>query len=315
LDDGVAKRERQIPSTVTPNPNGLPVRPSAAPASVSGSYRGTARADGAKAVPKPATKPPNATSSSSQAIKTERRPATAPAPPPPAAALQAAGPPKKGSYQEILARAKAAQQAKPLTGTIKHKQMERVTRKERLAAQEAAKAKHGPSRNGKAAERSRPEERIKAGDRSRTGSSEPAARKAGETSKEKRKPLDLGYKGTMRPLSAEPQYKGTMGLARPGQARKPTDARRGGQIAPRGARYASYSEEEDEEEEDYDSDASSDMEAGAFDVEREEMLALKAAKHDDAKEAAMEAELKRQKERRKMLAKMAAEKSKKKPIY
>jgi protein SPT2 len=244
--------------------------------------------------------------SAKPSIKAEPKPAplvkapTAPAP--------AAKPPKKGSFQEILARGKQIQQTIAPIGVIKHKQTEKLSKKERdrLAQEAAAKAKGSASRD------------KKAGNRSRTGSSEPAPRKPGEQPKEKRKPVDLGYTGTARPKdkSAEPQYKGTMGLARPGQTRKAPVGQK--EAASRYSRYADYSDEElDEEEEevDYESDLS-DMEAGMFDVDEEEELALREAKKDDAKEKALENELKRQKQQRKnKLAAMAAAARKKKPIY
>jgi hypothetical protein len=214
-------------------------------------------------------------------------------------------PPKKGSYQEILARAKAAQQAKLPVGTIKHRQTEKLSKKERLATIESTKGKS-------------PAIKDKKGERSRTGSAEASSKKSGEAVKKERKPLDLGYKGTMRPVSAEPQYKGTSGLARPGQPRKPTGKEKG-------ARYAGYAdwddlddeeEELEEEEEGYGSDVSSDMEAGAFDLDREEEMALKVARKEDAEALAEENRLKREKEeRRRRLAKMAANAGKKKPIY
>ncbi|KAF2435611.1 hypothetical protein EJ08DRAFT_655991 [Tothia fuscella] len=305
----ITKTQRQTPPATTPTgtTNGAPVRPVAGVPS--GSYSGTARTDTGNPVSRLVSRPSNATTAPNlQAVKVEKRPTSAP---PPAAALPVA-PPKKGSYQEILARAKAAQQAKPTAGSYKHQKTERLSKK----TLEMTKGKNVPLRNGKPMDNKiKPANTNNTGERSRTGSSEPAARKPGDLPKEKRKPVDLGYKGTMRPVSVEPQYKGTMGLARSGQNRKPTDLRRSKPaFSSRGAHYV-YSEDEEEEEDGYDSDASSDMEAAASDIEREEALALKAAKKDDAKEAAMEAELKRQKERRKMLARMQAEKQKKKPVY
>lgn len=66
--------------------------------------------------------------------------------------------------------------------------------------------------------------------------------------------------------------------------------------------YLGTDEEEDSEadlqEEGYNSDASSDMEAGAFDIDEEERAAMRAAKEDDARELAEENRLKREKEER-----------------
>ena len=57
------------------------------------------------------------------------------------------------------------------------------------------------------------------------------------------------------------------------------------------------------------SDASSVMEAGVFDIDDEEQLALKQAQEEDAKELAMEKKLKREKEeRRKRLQALADKK-------
>jgi protein SPT2 len=303
--------------------NGALPRPAAASPARPIAYRGTARADAAKPVARPVAKPlskiQTGSTTTSPAIKPEKTSTATPTTP--VAPSPAAAPPKKGSYAEILARGKAAAQVvKPNIGTIKHKPTEKLSRRERLALQEVTKkgkSKSAPIRDKK------PEDRIKAGERSRTGSSEPTSRKPGEPPKEKRKPLVLDYQGTMRrPASAEPPYRGTMNLARPNQPRKPSaNDIRGRGNAPgsrdqKEPRYASYSDDEPDEEDDYASDASSDMEADAFEVDREEELALRAARAEDAKAAAEEAEHRRKKdERKKMLAKMAADKAKKKPIY
>lgn len=74
--------------------------------------------------------------------------------------------------------------------------------------------------------------------------------------------------------------------------------------------YLGTDEEENSEVDDdeggYGSDASSDMEAGAFDIDEEERFATKAARDDDARELAEESRLKREKEeRRKRLASLA----------
>jgi protein SPT2 len=315
LNNGVTKTQRQDSSST--NANGSLSRPAVAPPPGPGAYRGTARADIAKPPSKPLPKVQAGISSTTPAIKPEKK--SIPAPSTPVAPPPATGPLKKGSYAEIMARAKAAQGVKPNVGTIKHKPTEKLSRRERLALLDVTKkgkSKSVPIRD------KRPEDRAKASERSRTGSSEPVSGKAGDQPKEKRKPLDLGYKGTMRPVSAEPQYKGTMNLARPNQPRKPfaKNNRHGGNSYgsrdQKEPRYASYSEDELEEEDDYASDASSDMEADAFEVDREEELALRAAKLEDAKAASEEAEHRRKKdERKKMLAKMAADKAKKKPVY
>lgn len=70
---------------------------------------------------------------------------------------------------------------------------------------------------------------------------------------------------------------------------------------------------EDDSPDDYDdaSDASSIMEGGFDDWEREEKIALQAAKRDDAEELALEARLKREKmEKKQRMAALAAKHSK-----
>jgi hypothetical protein len=105
-------------------------------------------------------------------------------------------------------------------------------------------------------------------------------------------------------------YKGTMGTS----ANRSRDS--GAGRATKRSRLNEYmdtdEDEDDEMEEDdddgygYGSEQSSDMEAGIDDIEREDAMALKAAKEDDARELALEIKLKREKEeRRKKLEAMA----------
>lgn len=224
-------------------------------------------------------------------------------------ATPSAAPPKKGSYQEILLRAKAAQEARPAAGTIKHKPMEKTSRLRRGRAGLAGAAKSirdkAKDKNGSLATKS-------------NGAEMPKPQPT-DLSKHKRKPIDLGYKGTARPASGQSTYKGTMNLAAPARApgrvsgvntargrieKTPISSPAKGQKV-RLAGYASYSEHESEDN--YESDASSDMEAAAFDLQEEEEMSLRAAKKEDDAALAEENELKRQKaERKKKLAEMAA---------
>lgn len=72
-----------------------------------------------------------------------------------------------------------------------------------------------------------------------------------------------------------------------------------------GSDMEGYGDEEDQG--DYGSDVSSDMEAGAFELDEEETQTLRAAKEDDARELALEQRLKREKEeRRKRLMGLAS---------
>lgn len=292
---------------LTPVQNGGTARPAVASASGTSGYRGTARPE----IGKPAIKPIQraqtmSTTTARPLIKAETKPAPAKVPTVPA---PAATPLKKNSYKEIMARGKQNVTTIPSLGVIKHKQTAKLSKRERekLAQEAAEKAEANAARD------------KKLGVGKRLGSSEPAIGKTGEQAKDKRKAPDLGYTGTARPKakSAEPPtYKGTMGLPRPGQVRRPQPAAQK-QAASRYPRYADYSDEEldDEEEEDYESDLS-DMEAGIDDVEAEEEEALREAKKADAAEKALENKLKREKQERKnKLQALAAQARKKKPMY
>ncbi|KZF23762.1 hypothetical protein L228DRAFT_123495 [Xylona heveae TC161] len=247
------------------------------------------------------------TPTSTAAARTSSATATKTAQPPPAAAASSAAkaPPKKGSYAEILARAQAAQSSSKQVGVIKHKPVEKLTRKERLAqqAEAAAKAKQGAS--GKA----RPDAKDRAG----KGAAVTSGKGSDSEITKKKQPVDVGYKGTMRPKSEEPVYKGTMNRAREAPAPKantprPSSRHATSELAKAGMplrppsryTYATYSDEEE-------SEGSSDMEAAAYELEEEEQLSLRTARREDEEALNEENELKRVKEEKKRrLAQMAA---------
>lgn len=141
---------------------------------------------------------------------------------------------------------------------------------------------------------------------SKTATSTTATATAKGTQEKKRKPVDLGYSGTMRaqPVSARPK--------RPDVAARPTtqsSGRDGDRPRPGGGRYtyANYSDDEQGDEDDeYDSE--SDMEAGGLDeLEREEQESLRVAKAEDARALREEQEHDRLKrERKRKLAQLAA---------
>lgn len=126
-----------------------------------------------------------------------------------------------------------------------------------------------------------------------------------------KKGVETGYKGTANAApppkpKPQPSYRGTMKTVP-----KDLPAREKPKPRPPRDRYLDTDEEEEEDEDDdlddagedmsnggY-SDESDDMEAGFDDVEEEEAEAIKQAKRDDAREAALEAKLKRDKEERK----------------
>ncbi|KIW16951.1 hypothetical protein PV08_04142 [Exophiala spinifera] len=205
--------------------------------------------------------------------------------------------PAKGSYADIMARAKQAQEARMQSqvGMIKHQ----ATNREKVS---------------KVAERKRQEEEKAKSAKGKLGERHPSTTKPDNSrsvSPAKKAEHARVIKTPRPPLHAPPSgYKGTMGLSS-GRSQKQAQRKR--------TKYDEYlgtDEEEDdsdlgsygrdEEEDNYGSDASSDMEAGAFDIDEEENKALRAAKEEDARELALENQLKKEKEeRRKRLLAMA----------
>jgi len=231
--------------------------------------------------------------------------------------------PKKGSYAEILARAKAAQTASAHVGVIKHKPKETLSKRARLALQAEASGQSRPGSKTSAinGRKNTPD--------SKRGSSAPSTipgRNRDVASLKSKKAPEAGYKGTARPIP-ESSYKGTMNRSitttsstirhKDPDVHKYDRSRSTSVTRPltKSRWYADHSDEDDdedidEEEEgaDYESDLS-DMEAGAFDVEEEEQLSSKVARKEDEEELRKEVELKRQKEAmRRKLTQMAAAK-------
>ena len=202
--------------------------------------------------------------------------------------------PKKGSYADIMARAKAASTAPPV-GVIKHQpkdkkppgdKKELLLQKKGPTGKPNAKAGHSRASSGDVSGESRP------------GSS---GRQEGPV---KRKAPEIAYKGTAKP-KPQPTYKGTMKTAPVAAVpshKKPSvkqDTTRKLTTIPKSRRRDYSDEEDEEEEEEYYGSEESDMEAGYSDVEEEETKATKIARKEDEFEAKMEAEMKRQKEARK----------------
>lgn len=210
----------------------------------------------------------------------------------PATPASASGGPKKGSFAEIMARAAAAQKSgssKPSVGTIQHKPTEKLTLKEKKArqAREAEELKQKkPGAKG-----------ARSGSRPLSRSQSPSKSKAPATSnlKPKKPPIDLGYKGTMRPSGpSETARKGSTSGAGTGALKSKDKGRYAG--------YTSYSDEEDDDEEDEEEDdygSESDMEAGMDEVDEEEEFSLREARKEDIKAKQEEERLKREKEHRK----------------
>ena len=188
-----------------------------------------------------------------------------------------------------MARARQAQETKKenAVGMIKHQ----ATNRERVSKL-AERRKQDEEKTKAAKEKER--EKLSG----RTGASGKLDKRR-SLSPTKKSEQPRAPKVARPPLHAPgSSYKGTMGTA----ASKPRQS-----SGHKKNRYDEYmgtdeddnSENDDEgEEEDYESDVSSDMEAGAFDIDREETSALRAAREDDARELAEENRLKREKEER-----------------
>ncbi|KAJ0421800.1 hypothetical protein BJY00DRAFT_281791 [Aspergillus carlsbadensis] len=204
-------------------------------------------------------------------------------------------PPPKGSFAEIMAKAKALQQTAPTqVGMFKHQsapkeKLSKMERKKRIEAQAKEKDPKQAKRPGAAA--------------STAASSKPGSTKVAP----KREREEPTYRGTARPPPPQPEYRGTAGLpSRNGE-------RRGHHRSNKRSRMDEYlgTDEEDEGEyaNDYDDyySESSDMEAGLDDVEEEEAAALVAARREDIEDMRAEAAAKQEKlERRNRLAMLAS---------
>ncbi len=233
-------------------------------------------------------------SGTSAASSVSARPAT------PAAEIPKPAP-KKGSYAEIMARAKAAQTTSPAVGVIKHKPKEKLSEKKELLL-----AKKGLSAKGKVV--SNPRQR---GQSSQSKSASPALGLPSSKKLSEKKVAQPVYKGTAKPA---PAYRGTMKAVPSTASSRKTPSSAGPSASKsRHNRYAASSDDDiiddeeidEEDEEDYP-ESESDMEAGFSDVEEEEQMAVKAAKKEDDEQARIEDEHKKEKEeRRRMLQRMA----------
>ncbi|PYH87407.1 hypothetical protein BO71DRAFT_367378 [Aspergillus ellipticus CBS 707.79] len=208
--------------------------------------------------------------------------------------------PPKGSYADIIARAKAAQEKAPTSvGMFKHQAApkEKISKVERKKRAVEAQAKEKDVRSGKKAGAS-------------TGA--PASGKSADSKLvKKRESEGPSYKGTARPTpsSGPGEYRGTSGLP----ARKSASERHAQSRAGKRSRIDEYlgTDEEDEGEyaDDYDDyySESSDMEAGLDAMEKEEAAALAFARREDEEELEAENRAKQEKlERRRKLSELAS---------
>lgn len=236
-------------------------------------YQGTAGQRRAPAPPLHAPKP-SADKAPVPKIQTDKLGKTEPSKPSPVSGTASPKPPPtKGSFAELMARAKA-QNSQQKIGVVTHQK---------------AAPKEKPSR--------RAEQKKAEGDKIRQSKSGSGGVRKPD-SRRSASPVKNGVVKDGRVSKPVPKsgYKGTMGLS----------AGRDKPRQPKQSRYDSYlgTDEEDnsdlDEEEDYGEDGyeSSDMEGGFDDLEQEETRALREAKADDARELALENQLKREKEER-----------------
>lgn len=233
--------------------------------------------------------------------------------------------PKKGSYAEIMARAKASQAAAPAVGTIKHKPKETLSNKKEILLHKQGrlnKIKPGPK---DALGRDVPPD-----GRPSPGAGPSSARTKSEIGGSGKKAVaPPTYKGTATP-KPQPSYKGTMkpvvspnptGHKYSATDKGPSRSRSISMGRPsisrdRYNRYLSEDEEDEDLEEDEDDDdmggeSTDDMEAGFSDVEEEEQHAIKFAKKEDEEQSRIELQLKREKEDRKKRLELMAKSAKK----
>ncbi|KAI0171975.1 hypothetical protein GGR52DRAFT_449381 [Hypoxylon sp. FL1284] len=263
-------------------------------------------------------------------VPASRAPAARPSPTTPTTSDPSRAP-KKGSYQEIMERAKKAQANMGKVGMIQHKSLE-TSKKERTVKGEqkpgAAKGKGGKAYQGNGRpsgastrEAKRPGMASREGSRGDVPKSTNASSKQGSGSlgaqplakrEKKSATATTGYTGTARPRPGAASRK-------PSSRKEPSSYKSGLLAPPKPSRRDRYEEEYDDEMDDfidyddeeddprggggggygYDSDASSDMEAGLSDIDVEERRAEKVAREEDRREQALEEKLKREKEERK----------------
>lgn len=233
--------------------------------------------NGISTVRRPAAPPLNAPRPQSEKapvprIQTEKLAKPAPARPSPTTGTSSPKPaPTKGSFAELMARAKA-QDPKQKIGVITHTKSapkEKLSKRAEQRKAEDDKLRKEKSGNG--------------------GGRKPDSRRSAS-------PVKKGVQeGRVSKAPTKPTYKGTMGKSTGrDQPRKETKRR-----------YDEYlgTDEEDNsdvDQDDYDEEGyeSSDMEGGFDDLEVEEQSAMRQAKADDARELALENQLKREKEAR-----------------
>ncbi|KAH8674582.1 hypothetical protein BGZ60DRAFT_404334 [Tricladium varicosporioides] len=214
-------------------------------------------------------------------------------------------PPKKGSYAEIMARGKVAQATMGQVGKIQHKPIQKLPSKkerEEMAAQKSAKMQKNIGPGGKF--RNTPDAQAIKGKGETSQGMVKGKRKEAPPEPEKKvkkaATATTGYAGTARPKPGAGKVASRPGQTTSSRYGRESDRHRDDRYSTsKRYTYASEEEDEDEEEEGYGSDASSDMEAAAFEVDEEEELATRIARKEDAEALAEENRLKREKAEKK----------------
>ncbi|CAD6443417.1 0df7bade-4226-4fee-acf3-99cf6648794b [Sclerotinia trifoliorum] len=232
-------------------------------------------------------------------------------PTPPPSSTESSKPPKKGSFQEILARGKAAQASMGQVGVIRHKSIEKAPPKREMDKARTQKGKtiqKGLEPDSKFQKSSQVSGRnVQSGLNGMKSAKAPPP--AVEKKVKKAATATTGYTGTARPRPG-----GGVTTSKP--AASSYSSRSGGNDRYKNGRknldrYYATDEDEDDmeediEEDDYASDVSSDMEAATFEVDEEEEMAAAIARKEDAEALAEENRLKKEKaEKRARLAAMA----------
>lgn len=230
-------------------------------------------------------------------------------------------PPKKGSYAEIMARAKASHVVAAAVGVIKHKPKEALSNKKELLLRKKSLS-NGKKAGLKGVGLGRG---LPNNNENSLGSGSSGAQKPTDA-RDRKKGSPGGYKGTAT-AKPQPSYKGTMksvestnSLGHKNSNARYENGSRGASNMRSSASRDRYkggyvSDERDEyseDGEDFASDASTDnMEAGFSDVEDEEIHATKSAKKEDDEQAQIEARMKKEKEERKRRLDLMAKNAKK----
>lgn len=230
--------------------------------------------------------------------------------------------PKKGSYAEIMARAKASQAGALAVGTIKHKPKETLSNKKEILLH-----KQGRLNKTKPGSKDALGRDVPLDGRPSAGPGPSGMKTKSETGTSSKKAVaPPTYKGTAT-VKPQPSYKGTMKpVASPNPSGRKNSAPEKGPSRSRSVsmgrpsisqdrhnRYLSEDEDDDldEDEDDMGGESTDDMEAGFSDVEEEEQHAIKFAKKEDEEQASIELKMKREKEERKKRLELMAKSAKK----